>query len=117
VSRWLRQAALAVRGWPIHRYVALALLAGIALPRGVIKVSFGDIWSAGPAAAYLLVAGVQILLLWWIGRRPVLGLAVTSLAFLTAQAFAWPCACRLFHPPCSGGVRLAHGWPDRDRCR
>jgi DNA-binding CsgD family transcriptional regulator len=53
-------------------------------------VSFGDLWAAGPAPVYLLFAGAQILPLWWIGRRPVLGLAMTSVAFLAAQSFAWP---------------------------
>lgn len=82
--------APAVRGRPIHRLIALAFLAGMALPAGFIKVSFGDIWSADPPLVHLLLAGAQIFPLWWIGRWPVHALAIISGFFLIAQAFAWP---------------------------
>ena len=55
--RWVA----AVRGWPIHRIVAVVLLTGMALPAGSVTVAFGDIWSAGPAPVQMLLAAAQIL--------------------------------------------------------
>jgi DNA-binding CsgD family transcriptional regulator len=90
VRRTLRWLWLAVRGWPIHRFVALVLLGGTLLPAGWVTVAFGDIWPAGPVWVQVLLAAVQLFPLWWIDRWPVLALAVTAGAFLFAQAFTWP---------------------------
>lgn len=78
-----------MRGWPIHRWFAVVLLAGMVFPPGSVTVSFGDIWSAKPPVLQLLLAGVQILPLWWVSRQPVLALTVTCVGFFLSQAFAW----------------------------
>jgi DNA-binding CsgD family transcriptional regulator len=90
VRRLLRRLSLAARNLPIHRWFAVLLLAGLALPDGSVTVALGHIWPAGPMPFYVLLASSEILLLWWIGRRPVLGLAAISGVFLLVQAFAWP---------------------------
>jgi DNA-binding CsgD family transcriptional regulator len=85
----LRRLVLAARNLPIHRWFAVVLLAGLALPEGSVTVALGHIWPAGPMLLYVLLAGSQIVPLWWIGHRPVLGLAVITGVFLLVQAFAW----------------------------
>jgi len=53
-------------------------------------VSFGDLWPAGPTLLFLVLSVVQLGPLWWIGRWPLPLLTVIGVAFLVAQAFAWP---------------------------
>jgi len=89
VRRLARRLAPVVRDWPIHRWVAVGLVVGTALPAGLVTVAFGDIWPARPAVLYVILAAAQVLPLWWIGRRPVLALAATSVAFLVTQAFSF----------------------------
>ena len=53
-------------------------------------MSLGDLWPAGPTLLFLTLSVVQLGPLWWIGRWPLPLLTVIGVAFLVAQAFAWP---------------------------
>ena len=90
MRQYWRRLATAVRTCPNHRLAALALVAALVLPAGAVTVSFGDLWPAGPALLYLVLAVAQLGPLWWIGRWPLPVLAVIGVAFLVTQSFAWP---------------------------
>src|SRR5690349_3328403 len=84
-----RRLASATRGWPIHRWVALVLVFGLAGPAGSVNVAFGHLWPAGPPVLHALLVIAELAPLWWIVRRPVLALAVAAAFFFATQAYAW----------------------------
>jgi DNA-binding CsgD family transcriptional regulator len=75
---------------PVHRWVALGLLAGTPWSEGRVTVAVGHLWPPGPPVLRVALALAELAALWWIGRWPLIALAGATAAFLAGQAWAWP---------------------------